>query len=78
MTARPGPAALSFDAGVGSTGLRRLRGPLTLIAWGASGRAADTRGTHMSRRSLAEGGYQIFTLGLQEWFWLIFAVGGRA
>ena len=28
----------------------------------------------MSQTFAAEGGYQIFTLGSQEWFWLIFAV----
>ena len=27
----------------------------------------------MSQIFAAEGGYQIFTLGGQEWFWLIFA-----
>ena len=28
----------------------------------------------MSQNPVAEGGYQIFTLGGQEWFWLVFAV----
>src|SRR5690606_39941622 len=74
----PRPLNCPGTAGTGTSPVRAHTAARSGRAPTDTRSATTSRGKPMTQTFAAEGGYQIFTLGSSEWFWLIFSMAVAA